>query len=56
MLHVLYLCLLGLLVFGENFNLLTYAGMALVCAGVVLNVLTRKRTVPPTDTTLEANA
>lgn len=54
--EVIFAIVLGLLVFGENFNLLTYAGMALVCAGVVLNVLTRKRTVPPTDTTLEANA
>jgi drug/metabolite transporter (DMT)-like permease len=29
---------LGLALFAENFNLLTYAGMALVAAGVVLNM------------------
>lgn len=48
---------LGLVLFGENFNLLTYAGMALVVLGVVLNVLTRKRTpLPPADVTLENTA
>jgi drug/metabolite transporter (DMT)-like permease len=36
--EVLFAIVLGLLLFGENFNLLTYAGMALVAAGVVLNV------------------
>jgi drug/metabolite transporter (DMT)-like permease len=54
--EVIFAIVLGLLLFGENFNLYTYAGMALVCAGVVMNLLTRKRSVPPTDTTLEANA
>jgi drug/metabolite transporter (DMT)-like permease len=32
---------LGLALFGENFNLLTYAGMALVVSGVVLNIALR---------------
>ncbi len=54
--EVIFAIVLGLVFFGENFNLLTYVGMALVCAGVVLNLLTRKRSVSPTDTTVEANA
>ncbi|MGA0806004.1 MAG: DMT family transporter [Pseudohongiellaceae bacterium] len=55
--EVVFAIVLGLVFFGENFNLLTYAGMALVCAGVVLNLLTRKRTpaVPPQDLALETN-
>jgi drug/metabolite transporter (DMT)-like permease len=36
--EVLFAIVLGLVLFGENFNLLTYAGMALVAVGVVLNV------------------
>lgn len=49
---------LGLVFFGENFNLLTYAGMVLVGLGVVLNLLTRKRTppLPAADATLETSA
>lgn len=55
--EVIFSIVLGLLLFGENFNLLTYAGMALVVAGVVLNLLTRKRPLPPpANATLEASA
>lgn len=36
--EVLFAIALGLALFEENFNLLTYAGMALVAAGVVLNM------------------
>ena len=36
--EVLFAIVLGFTLFDENFNLLTYAGMALVAAGVVLNV------------------
>jgi len=53
--EVIFAIVLGLVLFGENFNLLTYAGMALVCAGVVLSLLTRKRPVPPTVATVETN-
>nr|WKN36665.1 DMT family transporter [Tunicatimonas sp. TK19036] len=37
-LSIVYALLFGFLFFGETFNLLTYFGMALVIAGVVLNV------------------
>lgn len=51
-----FAALLGLLLFGENFNLATYAGMALVVAGVVLSLLTRKRTASPAaDAPLETS-
>jgi drug/metabolite transporter (DMT)-like permease len=40
--EVLFAIVLGLVLFGENFNLLTYLGMALVVVGVVLNVFIRK--------------
>lgn len=36
--EVLFAIVLGYVLFAENFNLLTYAGMALVAAGVVLNM------------------
>ncbi len=36
--EVLFAIVLGFVLFGENFNLLTYAGMALVVSGVVLNL------------------
>jgi drug/metabolite transporter (DMT)-like permease len=36
--EVLFAIVLGFVLFAENFNLLTYAGMALVAAGVVLNM------------------
>jgi drug/metabolite transporter (DMT)-like permease len=42
--EVIFAIILGLLLFGENFNLLTYAGMGLVVAGVVMNMLTRRVT------------
>ena len=37
--EVLFAIVLGLVLFAENFNLLTYAGMALVAVGVVLSML-----------------
>jgi len=36
---IIYAIVLGYILFGEGFNLLTYAGMGLVLAGVVLNIL-----------------
>jgi drug/metabolite transporter (DMT)-like permease len=56
--EVIFALLIGLLFFGEHFNLLTYAGMALVGAGVVLSMLTRKRSpqLPAADVTLETSA
>jgi len=39
--EVIFSIFLGLMLFDENFNLLTYAGMALVLFGVVLNILNR---------------
>ena len=40
--EVLFAIFLGLALFGENFNLLTYLGMTLVVAGVVLNVFVKQ--------------
>ncbi|HTR00594.1 MAG TPA: DMT family transporter [Candidatus Acidoferrum sp.] len=37
--EVIFSIVLGLLLFAENFNLMTYLGMALVLIGVVLNVM-----------------
>lgn len=55
--EVIFALLIGLVFFGEHFNLLTYAGMVLVGAGVVLNMRTRKRTpLPAADVTLETSA
>jgi drug/metabolite transporter (DMT)-like permease len=39
--EVLFAIFLGLALFGENFNLLTYLGMTLVVVGVVLNVFVK---------------
>jgi drug/metabolite transporter (DMT)-like permease len=36
--EVIFSIILGFTLFGENFNLLTYLGMALVMAGVLLNI------------------
>ncbi len=44
--EVLFAIVLGFTLFGENFNLLTYAGMALVAAGVVLNMRLRPTSKP----------
>jgi len=41
--EVLFSIVLGFMLFGEHFNLPTYAGMALVVAGVVLNIALRPR-------------
>jgi drug/metabolite transporter (DMT)-like permease len=40
--EVVFSIILGFVLFAENFNLLTYAGMALVIAGVVMSVLKGK--------------
>ena len=32
----------GFIIFGEIFNLMTYSGMALVIAGVILNIAYKK--------------
>lgn len=37
--EVIFSILLGFVLFGENFNLMTYFGIALVLSGVVLNVI-----------------
>jgi drug/metabolite transporter (DMT)-like permease len=36
---IIYTITLGLIFFGESFNSMTYLGMALVCAGVIINVI-----------------
>lgn len=40
---IIYAIVLGFVFFGEGFNLLTYAGMGLVIAGVILNVGWKQR-------------
>ncbi len=40
---IIYTITLGLIIFGESFNSMTYLGMALVCAGVIINVLYKTR-------------
>lgn len=52
--EVIFAILLGLLLFAENFNLLTYAGMALVVTGVVMNVITRQHTRETTSKAQES--
>jgi drug/metabolite transporter (DMT)-like permease len=44
--EVLFAIVLGIVLFAENFNLLTYAGMGLVVAGVVLNIAFKPKAVP----------
>ncbi len=39
---IIYSLLFGYFLFGENYNLITYGGMALVLSGVILNVLWKK--------------
>ena len=41
--EVVFAIVLGLVLFAENFNLLTYAGMALVVTGVVMNIISRQQ-------------
>lgn len=41
--EVIFAIVLGLVLFAENFNLLTYAGMALVVTGVVMNLVSRQK-------------
>lgn len=40
---ILYAIIMGYIFFGEGFNLLTYAGMGLVLAGVIMNVAWKTR-------------
>jgi len=40
---IIYTIVLGLIIFGESFNSMTYLGMALVIAGVAANVLWKSR-------------
>ena len=40
---IIYAIILGYLMFGEGFNIMTYAGMGLVIAGVILNVAWKQR-------------
>lgn len=46
---IIYTIVLGFMIFGETFNSMTYLGMALVCAGVIINVLYKTRTVRLTE-------
>ena len=41
--EVVFAIVLGLVLFAENFNLLTYAGMALVVTGVVMSIISRQQ-------------
>lgn len=40
---IIYTITLGFIIFGESFNSMTYLGMGLVCAGVIINVLYKTR-------------
>lgn len=44
---IIYAIVLGYILFGEGFNLMTYAGMALVLVGVILNVTWKQRRKTP---------
>jgi drug/metabolite transporter (DMT)-like permease len=48
--EVVFSIALGFILFGENFNLMTYLGMALVAAGVLLSMLSRSKPVLPAET------
>ena len=45
-LSIVYALSLGFIFFGETFNLMTYGGMALVLAGVILNVWYKQQIAP----------
>ncbi len=40
---IIYTVAMGFIIFGETFNSMTYLGMAIVCAGVIINVLYKTR-------------
>ncbi|MFL2840499.1 MAG: DMT family transporter [Pseudohongiellaceae bacterium] len=40
---IIYTIVLGFIIFDESFNSMTYLGMVLVCAGVIINVLYKTR-------------
>ncbi len=44
---IIYAIVLGYLIFGEGFNLLTYLGMALVIVGVILNIVWKQYSKKP---------
>ncbi len=54
---IIYAIVLGFILFGEGFNLLTYAGMALVLAGVGLNVVfkQKQKAAPGPTATADSN-
>jgi len=43
---IIYAIFLGYILFGEGFNLMTYAGMSLVLVGVILNVMSKQQSKP----------
>ena len=45
--EIVFAILFGLLLFAENYNLPTYAGMTLVAAGVIMNMIYRQKTPVP---------
>lgn len=51
---IIYTIALGFIIFGESFNSMTYFGMALVCMGVIINVLykTREKHIEKLETVL----
>jgi len=44
---IIYAIVLGYIIFGEGFNLLTYLGMALVIVGVILNIVWKQHNKKP---------
>ena len=46
---IVYSIFLGYVLFGEGFNLMTYAGMGLVLVGVILNVIWKQQSKPITQ-------
>ena len=46
---IVYSIFLGYALFGEGFNLMTYAGMVLVLVGVILNVMWKRHSKPGTQ-------
>ncbi len=48
--EVIFSIILGFVLFSENFNLLTYAGMTLVLAGVIMNVMSKGKKETSNDT------
>ncbi|MES2624445.1 MAG: DMT family transporter [Pseudomonadota bacterium] len=51
--EIIFAILFGLLLFAENYNLLTYAGMALVVSGVIMNMIYRQKAPVPEPKPME---